>query len=207
MSAESPGERRSGFRAFFAGALRPKKSRQVLRKGFSSSTPNLQAGLHSKEKVPEMPSLAPLEAHRLKYREANLGKDTQLGESRDHTAMLHSIGVGDLDPSDPNAQLNHNDNRPPGEPMIASLTPALWANVASYLNPAERASLAFTSKTLFTRLGPEPWLSLNLPENRDHRADFLTSQDKLYPHHLLCFPCGKYHLRTQEGHETLQPAH
>ncbi|KAE8396467.1 hypothetical protein BDV23DRAFT_142808 [Aspergillus alliaceus] len=206
MSAESPGERRGGFRAFFASALRPKKSRQVLRKGFSASTPNLREGLQTKDGVPEMPSLAPLQAHRIKYQEANLQKDAQLGENRDHTAMLHAIGVGELDPSDPNAQLYEVDHRPPGEPVIASLTPDLWARVTEYLNPAERASLAFSNKTLFTRLGPEPWTTINLPENHDYKADFLISQDKLVPHHLLCFPCGKYHRRTQEGHEKLQPA-
>ncbi|GAB1192222.1 hypothetical protein APSETT444_001410 [Aspergillus pseudonomiae] len=203
MSAESPGEKRGGFRAFFAGALRPKKSRQVLRK---ASAPNLREALPSKNDVPEVPSLTPWEAHRLKHREANLQKDTQLGEVRDHTAMLHSIGVGDLDPSDPNVQLHEFDNRPPGEPVIASLTSDLWAKVAEYLNPAERASLAFSSRTLYTRLGREPWITINLPENHDYKADFLISQDRLLPHHLLCFPCGKYHRRTQEGCEKLEPA-
>ncbi|KNG84108.1 F-box domain protein [Aspergillus nomiae NRRL 13137] len=187
----------------FAGALRPKKSRQVLRK---ASAPNLREALPSKDDVPEVPSLTPWEAHRLKYREANLQKDTQLGEVRDHTAMLHSIGVGDLDPSDPNVQLHEFDNRPPGEPVIASLTSDLWAKVAEYLNPAERASLAFSSRTLYTRLGREPWITINLPENHDYKADFLISQDRLLPHHLLCFPCGKYHRRTQEGCEKLEPA-
>ncbi|KAE8360223.1 hypothetical protein BDV27DRAFT_134833 [Aspergillus caelatus] len=206
MSAESPGEKRGGFRAFFAGALRPKKSRQVLRKGFSASTPNLKEGLQSKDVVPEMPSLAPLEAHRLRYRDINLQKDTQLGEGRDHTAMLHSIGVGELDPSDPNAQVHEFDNRPPGEPVIASLTSDLWAKITEYLNPAERASLAFSSRTLYARLGREPWIIINLPENHNYKADFLISQDRLLPHHLLCFPCGKYHRRTQEGREKLQPA-
>ncbi|KAE8144560.1 hypothetical protein BDV25DRAFT_166544 [Aspergillus avenaceus] len=206
MSAESPGERRGGFRAFFAGALRPKKSRQVLRKGYSASTPNLRAGLQSNDDVPEMPSLAPLQAHRLKYQEANQNKDAQLGESRDHTAILHAIGVGGLDPSDPNAQHYEVDNRPPGEPLIASLTPDLWAHVCEYLNPGERVSLAFSTKTLLSRLGPAPWIALRLPENNDSRADFLASQDRLYPHHLLCFPCGRFHRRTQEGREKLQPA-
>ncbi|KAB8276844.1 putative iron superoxide dismutase A [Aspergillus minisclerotigenes] len=202
-ASQSPGEKRGGFRAFFAGALRPKKSRQVLRK---ASTPNLKEGLQSKDDVPAMPSLTPLEAHRLKYREVNLQKDTQLGETHDHTAMLHSIGVGELDPSDPNAQVHEFDNRPPGEPMIASLTSDLWAKVTEYLNPAERASLAFSSRTLYARLGREPWVTINLPENHDYKADFLISQDRLLPHHLLCFPCGKYHRRTQEGYEKLQPA-
>ncbi|GLA82173.1 hypothetical protein AtubIFM56815_006352 [Aspergillus tubingensis] len=211
MSDDSPGERR-GFRAFFANALRPKKSRQVLRKGYSASTPDLRAGFKrpstTSEDVPPLPSIAPLEAHRLKYRELNANKDTQLGESRDHTELLHAIGVQDIDPSDPYANRYEFDNRPPGEPLIASLTPILWAEICSYLNPADQASLAFASKTLLSKLAPlQPWQALNDPSNREYRSDFLVSQDRYLPHHLLCFPCARYHRRTQEGHEKLQPAH
>ncbi|KAK1149450.1 hypothetical protein N8T08_006673 [Aspergillus melleus] len=207
MSADSPGERR-GFRAFFANALRPKKSRQVLRKGYSASTPDLRAELQSRggsDDIPPMPSLAPLEAHRLKYREANAQIDTQLGEHRDHTAMLHAIGVQDMSDSAGN-DANEIDRRPPGEPVMAMLPPALWRLVAEFLNPAERASLAFVSKAFLGRLGLDPWMALNDPENHDFRADFLVSQDRTLPHHLLCFPCARYHRRTREGFEKLQPA-
>ncbi|PYH87761.1 hypothetical protein BO71DRAFT_424156 [Aspergillus ellipticus CBS 707.79] len=210
---KSPGERR-GLRAFFSNALRPKKSRQVLRKGYSSSTPDLRKDslrpsttTTTSDDVPPMPSLAPLEAHRLKYRAINAGKDTQLGESRDHTEILHAIGVQDFDPADPYADGHLHDHRPPGEPMIASLTPDLWLLISTYLTPADCASLAFTSKTLFSRLSPSaPFSALSLPENREFRADFLSTQDRALPHHLLCFPCAIYHRRTQEGHEKLRPA-
>ncbi|PWY87571.1 hypothetical protein BO70DRAFT_360177 [Aspergillus heteromorphus CBS 117.55] len=214
MSADSPGERR-GFRAFFANALRPKKSRQVLRKGYSASTPDLRKDslrpstgttITASDDVPPLPSLAPLEAHRLKYRALNAGKDTQLGENRDHTEILHAIGVGEIDPSDPYADGHIHDHRPPGEATIASLPPTLWTLISSYLNPADRASLAFTSKTLLSRLGPSPFDDLALPSNRDYRSDFLSTQDGHLPHHLLCFPCGIFHRRTQEGTEKLLPA-
>ena len=209
MSADSPGEKR-GFRAFFAHALRPKKSRQVLRKGSSASTPDLRAEFQrsstTSEDVPPLPSLAPLEAHRLKYREINANKDTQLGESRDPTEMLHAIGVQDIDPADPYANAEF-DTRPPGEPMIASLSPTLWAQIFEYLTPADQASLAFASKTFLSLLSlQDPWHALNDPSNHDYKADFLVTQDRQYPHHLLCFPCARYHRRTQEGHEKLQPA-
>ncbi|PLN81433.1 putative iron superoxide dismutase A [Aspergillus taichungensis] len=213
----TPGERR-GFRAFFASALRPKKSRQVLRKGgFSTSTPDLRPSTSSSsvytapgarypdDDVPPMPSLAPLEAHRAKYRAINAGKDTQLGETRDPTAMLHALGVQELE-HDPNAPDDMHDHRPPGEPDIASLSADLWQRIADELNPADRASLIFASKTLLSRLGPGAWWALDEPDNIPFKGDFLASQDRRYPHHLLCFPCGVFHRRTQEGAERLQPA-
>ncbi|PKX92621.1 uncharacterized protein P174DRAFT_442476 [Aspergillus novofumigatus IBT 16806] len=183
MSAESPGQK-TGFRAFLTNALRPKKSRQVLRKN-TVSTPNLRAAARPSIASDEVP---------------------ELGETRDPTAMLHSIGILDTEDSDGFASDLQKDNRPPGEPMIASLSQDLWALVAEYLNPAERASLAFASKTLLLRLGRGPWMALNLPENREYRVDFLAPHDRYLPHHLLCMPCARYHRRTQEGHERLEPA-
>ncbi|PYH46020.1 uncharacterized protein BP01DRAFT_356191 [Aspergillus saccharolyticus JOP 1030-1] len=214
MSAESPGEKKSGLRAFFAHALRPKKSRQVLRKGYSASTPDLRgaAGLHrpstTSEDVPPLPSLTLLEAHRLKYREINANKDSQLGESRDHTAILHTIGDQDFNRYDPYGLDSEYDNRPPGEPQIASWPSQLWMHLATdYLTPADTASLAFSSKTLYLRLQAlDPFYVLSLPEYHTQRVNFLTTQDRYLPHHLLCIPCGRFHLRTQPGHEKLQPA-
>ncbi|KAA8648684.1 hypothetical protein EYZ11_008788 [Aspergillus tanneri] len=202
MSAESPGPR--GFRAFVRHALRPKKSRQLLRKDFSASSPDLRVQPPHDE--PPLPSLAPLEAHRLRYLEANAQKDTQRGENRDHTAILHAIGAQETDDTLDQPE-DEQDRRPPGDPLIASLSASLWQRIAEFLSPAERASLTWASKTLFARLdGPAPWLALNEPENLDDRADFLVAQDRHFPHHLLCFACAIYHRRTREGRETLQPA-
>ncbi|OJK04216.1 hypothetical protein ASPACDRAFT_112652 [Aspergillus aculeatus ATCC 16872] len=214
MSAESPGEKKSGIRAFFAHALRPKKSRQVLRKGYSASTPDLRgaAGLHrpstTSEDVPPLPSLAPLEAHRLKYRELNANKDSQLGENRDHTAILHTIGDQDFNRYDPYGLEGEYDNRPPGEPHIASLPSQLWVHLATnYLTLADTASLAFSSKTLHQRLEPlDPFHALSLPSHHTQRINFLTTQDRHLPDYLLCIPCARFHRRTHPGHEKLQPA-
>lgn len=208
MPADSSGGKQ-GFRSFFSNSLKPKKSRQVLRKG-NASTPDLPAASRASSRaasqdVPEMPPLAPLQAHREKYKGMNAHVDKQTGENRDYTTIIHSIGVQDLNKRDPNDP-DEFDNRPPGEPQIASLSPALWREIADYLNPTEAASLAFATITLYRRLGPRPWKILNLPENREYRADFLSYLDRFFPHHLLCFPCAKYHIRTQEGKERLQPA-
>lgn len=212
--AADPGQRR-GFRAFFANALKPKKSRQVLRKDFSASTPSLRSGLQSRDgyrysddvpPVPPMPDLAPLEKHRLKYREANAQKDTQLGEHRDHTAMLHAIGVQELDnPAEMEAE---HETRPPGEPLIEMLPPALWQRIAEDMTLGDRASLGFATKTLLARLGGPAvvWGELDLPENRAYKNDFLATQERHYPQHLHCFPCAVFHRRTRAGREKLQPA-
>lgn len=219
MSADSPGQRQ-GIRAFFANAIRPKKSRQVLRRT-NASTPDLQSTAFSRstdsippvpsrgkldDDVPPVPSLAPLQAHQAKYRTAKSKMDTQLGENLDYTTMLHSLGIHDIAEHESNELFSEYDRRPPGEPVVASLSFDLWALIAEYLNPAEIASLAFASKTLFDRLGPSAWIELDHFDYLPYRGDFLASQDRSLPHHLLCFPCGKYHRRTQEGRERLQPA-
>ncbi|KAI9375314.1 hypothetical protein BJX61DRAFT_531727 [Aspergillus egyptiacus] len=206
--------KKHGIRAFFSQALRPKKSRQVLRKkSFSVSTSDLSTtttltkGDHDAPPVPPVPPLAPLQAHNIKYRNVHAHQDTQLGESRDHTAVIHAIGLQNFDTDSDADVFKGRDNRPPGEALIASLPGDLWILITEFLSPADAARLAFASRTLYSRLGPFPWRTLNKPEHTDDRADFLVSQDKYYPHHLLCFPCGRFHRRIKEGDETLQPAH
>ncbi|KAL2866547.1 uncharacterized protein BJX67DRAFT_372496 [Aspergillus lucknowensis] len=212
-ASSSLSSEKHGLRAFFSNALRPKKSRQVLRKkNFSASTTDLSTTTTTTltsddhDDVPPMPSLAPLQAHNVKYRHLHSQQDTQLGETRDHTAVIHAIGLQNFDTDSDADGFKPRDDRPPGEPLVASLPNDLWMSIADFLCPADVARLALASRTLYARLGPLPWRILNQPENTDDRADFLVSQDRYYPHHLLCFPCGRFHRRTQEGNETLQPA-
>lgn len=203
MSADSPGGKQ-GFRSFFSNALRLKKSRQVLHKP-NASTPDVAATVRTESKdAPEMPPLAPLQAHREKYKAMHAQVDKQLGERSDYTSMLHSLGILDLDADTQDEY--EVDNRPPGEPQIASFSSDLWLEIADYLNPTDAASLAFASITLYRRLGPRPWRALKLQENRQYRIDFLSYLDRQFPHHILCFPCAQYHIRTQRGRENLQPA-
>ncbi|KAL3479126.1 hypothetical protein BJX99DRAFT_245151 [Aspergillus californicus] len=197
-----------GILSFFSHALRPKKSRQVLRKKtFSASTTNLSTTttLTKEDNVPPVPSLTPLAAHNAKYRQFHSQQDTQLGESRDHTAIIHAIGLQNFDTDSDADGFRYRDDRPPGEPLIAKLPDDIWILITDFLSPADAARLAYTNRTLYNRLGPFPWRRLNKPEHTDDRADFLVSQDKYYPHHLLCFPCGRFHRRIQEGNETIQP--
>ncbi|KAK8173130.1 LOW QUALITY PROTEIN: hypothetical protein BKA80DRAFT_264694 [Phyllosticta citrichinensis] len=101
--------------------------------------------------------------------------DKSTGERTDITALMH-------DNSESGEQayyIEHDNHRSPGEPLLA-----------------DAASLVFTTKLLFQRIGPGPWEKLRLEENRQHYS---------MPDHLLCFPCAKFHLRIQPGQETLKP--
>ncbi|BDD58409.1 hypothetical protein MPDQ_003551 [Monascus purpureus] len=188
---------RSGsFRSFLSHALRPKRSRKVLRKSTKLE-----------DEPPSPPPLAPLQAHREKYRQLAGKIDPQLGENLDYTTVIHALGLNEHPENQFGDDGEFDENRPPGEPDIASLSPELWAEVAEYLNPAEVASLAFASKTLHDRLGDGPWRALDLPENREYKIKFLVGLDRFLPGHLLCFPCVKYHVRTKVGRERLKPAH
>ncbi|KAJ5596739.1 hypothetical protein VI817_003995 [Penicillium citrinum] len=205
MSAESPGQKQ-GFRSKFANALRPKKSRQTLRKGSRSTTDLRLAACPSAEEPPPMPNLAPLQLHREKYRQVHANLDTQLGERQDYTTMIHSLGL--LDPMDSYGPARESgEYREPGENDIAKLPRRLWALIAWYLSPADAACLAITTTTLYRRLGPRYFLSLDATQNLPYKAEFLARLDQSLPHHLLCYPCLRYHRRTQEGHERLKPAH
>lgn len=173
---------------------------------FSNGNRNKLTQERRPSKVSNIRGLAPLQAHRVQYNDASQNIDTQLGENRDYTSMLHALGLnegvilGDL--SSPDAP----DSRPPGDDGVASLSPELWAIITSYLNPMDAACLAVSSRTLLGKLGPRLFDTLNLPSNYDYKIAFLNLMDKQVPHHLLCFPCAQYHIRIQEGQEKLQPA-
>lgn len=177
------------IRSVMSDAFRPKKSRRVLRKN----------------NIPPPPSMAPLQQHREKYKQLNGKVDPQRGENLDYTTIIHSLGLNEhMDGM--GAGADEFDDRPPGEDDVASLSPALWEEVTQYLNPADRASLAFSSKTLLSRLGFEPWLALDQPENSEYKIRFLVYLDRQLPGYLLCFPCKQYHRRTKIGQERLKPA-
>lgn len=91
------------------------------------------------------------------------------------------------------------------EEMIESLSPKLWARILAFATPADACNLALASKSFWKLVGPDAWVTLNLPENKQHKALVLVHTDHLHPGHLLCFPCAQYHIRTQHGKERLEP--
>ncbi|OJJ49427.1 hypothetical protein ASPZODRAFT_129891 [Penicilliopsis zonata CBS 506.65] len=214
MSVDSPGHQ-SGVKSFFSGVLRPKKSRQVLRKS-GASNPNLRqtasrqgsklsSDFDGNEGVPDLPPLAPLEAHRLKYRALHSQVDKQLGERQDYTTMFHALGIQDN--SESAGFVAEDDSfRPPGDHDVASLSAELWAGIAMYLPLSDAAALALASKTLLQRLGTGYFSALEDPDHHRDKIGFLVRLDSQLPLHLLCFPCARYHRRIKPGQECLQPA-
>lgn len=145
-----------------------------------------------------------------------------LVENKDNTDMLHRLAHHDsfdslvdqvllkelkdpyFDSSDPNALQLVNTLTEIHERQFAALPPGAWKHIASFLNPADVASLAISTKTLRSKLGADPLLDLNQPENRHHKIAFLHRLDNRFPRHLLCFPCATFHLRSRPGKETLK---
>jgi hypothetical protein len=197
ISVNSSGPKH-GFKYFFKNALRPKKCRQTLPNESRSTTDLQLATRPSIDKSPQMPEMAALHAHRLKYKTLHAQVATQLGERQDYTAIIHSLGTLDMNGMDGSAY-ERNDRRPPGEGNIASLPSKLWTEIVSYLNPAEAASLAIAIITLYRRLGLRYFMPLHHPTNLSYKLNFLSGLDQAFPHHLLCIPCATYHHCAQEG--------
>lgn len=134
-------------------------------------------------------------------------RDAQTGERKDHTEMLHSLAHRESAESlAEKAQLLFMGiPAQPAPEFFARLPPNVWKQVTIALTPDDAASLAFSCKPFRDILGPGVWTDLNADENRDFKTNFLGRLDEQLPDHLLCFPCCKYHIRTQKGEETLRP--
>lgn len=88
--------------------------------------------------------------------------------------------------------------------QFAALPDEVWQLIISYISLADAASLALASRILNKKVGPEPFLQLQAPENRHQKIAFLHRLDESLPRHLLCFPCGKFHVRLKPGKEMLK---
>lgn len=132
----------------------------------------------------------------------------------DHTEVLH--GLADQDDADSLITATNNDwadavngeivwpRSERHEQMVDNLPSSVWQLIASFLDPADAAYLAIATKKIHRKLGNEPLLALRDPENHRHLIRFLNHLDRKLPEHLICFPCGKYHLRLAPGHEKLK---
>lgn len=90
------------------------------------------------------------------------------------------------------------------EQRVANLPDELWKRITIFMSPMDACNLALSTKTLYRKLGSLPFNTLNEPENKHHKNAFLYQYDERFPQHLLCFPCGKYHLRLAPGKEVLK---
>ena len=146
-----------------------------------------------------------------------------LVDNRDNTEMLHRLAHHDsfdslvdqvlikeklkdpyFDSSDPNGLELITTLTRIHDRQFAALPSDVWKNIASFLTPADIASLAISTKTLCEKFGLEPLAALNDPDNRHHRMAFLHRLDSTLPRHLLCFPCAKFHVRSTPGKESLK---
>ena len=134
-------------------------------------------------------------------------RDAQTGERKDHTELLHSLSRHETtDSLAETAQVMFLGIPPkPAMKFFDRLPQAIWVRLVGYLEPADKASLAFSCKPLRDFVGPRVWTDLNTADNRDAKTDFLGRLDEYLPDHLLCFPCGVYHVRSQKGQEVLRP--
>lgn len=134
-------------------------------------------------------------------------RDAQTGERKDHTEMLHSLAHRESAESlaDRTQALFMGIPPQPAPEFFARMPRAIWTRVVELLGLADKASLALSCKPFRDFLGPEVWTCLNTEENREARTEFLGHLDEQLPDHLLCFPCGIYHIRTQKGQEMLRP--
>ncbi|KAK4635560.1 hypothetical protein CLAFUW4_00218 [Fulvia fulva] len=90
------------------------------------------------------------------------------------------------------------------ERRVEAVPDELWKRIASFASPTEAANLTLSTKTLYRKLGFAPLDALNLPANKHYKNAFLYQFDNLYPGHLLCFQCCKYHKRINPGQEQLK---
>jgi hypothetical protein len=162
------------------------------------------------QQLPSRPQPSKLtKAHRAPVRADDiLDKDT--GERKDLTDMMHAFtyneALDSIDEVHHHTQVLYYDpDKPDGTAMLGAVSPEIWLHVAEYLSPLDVARLSSTCRTMFARLGRQPYKLLVDPLNRPDRLDFLLAMDHKLPRHLFCFPCAQWHLRIQPGLETLKP--
>lgn len=169
-----------------------------------------ERGQKKVQQLPSRPQPSKLsKAHRAPVRKDDiLDKDT--GERKDLTDMMHAFTYNEaLDSVDEGhhhvEEIFYDPTKPDGTAMLGGVSPEIWLHVAEYLSPLDVAHLSSTCRTMFTRLGHQPYRLLLDPRNRPDRLDFLLAMDHKLPRHLFCFPCAQWHLRIQPGLETLKP--
>ena len=122
----------------------------------------------------------------------------------DQTMLMDKLKDPYFDSKDPEALHLVNTLTEIYEQQFAALPADVWKRIATYLNPAEAASLAISTPVLYEKLGREALILLDMPENKHYKVALLNHLDYDLPRHLLCFSCEKFHLRSRPGKETLK---
>lgn len=143
-------------------------------------------------------------------------------DNKDHTEMMHRLAHHDSFDSlvdqlvttkmkDPYAASTETNDLEVIDHLtdlyrrqFAALPLDVWERIVSFLSPVDAASLAISTRILLDKLGREPLHSLNEPENKNNKLAFLHRLDAQHPLYVLCFPCAKFHRRTNPGNEVLK---
>ncbi|KAF3010018.1 hypothetical protein E8E13_011430 [Curvularia kusanoi] len=209
MQSDAEYRRNSEGLQQYAAPLYQTTTFNSARTGSLPSIYHERAGSQSQQLTKKAPPTKLSKAHRAPSRQDDvLDKDT--GERKDLTDMMHAFTYNDaLDSVD---EVNHHamevfydPDKPDGTAMLGAVSPEIWLHVAEYLSPLDVAHLSSTCRTMFARLGRQPYKLLLEPANRPDRLNFLLAMDHKLPRHLFCFPCAQWHLRIQPGFETLKP--
>jgi hypothetical protein len=129
----------------------------------------------------------------------------------DFTDMLHGLAATNFDVQAVNSHehVGENDSaivalRCRLMAQLISLPDQVWCLIASYLDLADRASLAMACNLTFAKLSRDAFSAFRPLESKQEKLKFLSRLDMSLPFHLLCFHCGIYHKRVQAGNETLK---
>lgn len=132
--------------------------------------------------------------------------DRVTGEKKDPTNMLHSL-AHDFDGPQHGKQPVLETGEPPRPAKeVVGLFPAkIWKQVISSLDLVDEASLSVSARAFHGLCDPRVLRYLNDPALFRARCEFLARLNYALPDHLLCYICGRYHVRIQAGKETLRP--
>ncbi|KAH8891174.1 hypothetical protein GQ53DRAFT_151261 [Thozetella sp. PMI_491] len=147
---------------------------------------------------------------RLDYQTGILGDSMRVIDSTD---MLHSLATTYFDVNTTYPQIHMNENDPTTIALrrrlmiqLTWVSDQIWHHIGSYLDLADRSSLAMACKLTLSKFADDTFAALSLPENKENKLRFLHNLDVTLPFHLLCFHCGVYHVRIQPGNENLRAA-
>lgn len=133
-------------------------------------------------------------------------RDRVTGEKKDPTNMLHSL-AHDFDGPQHGKQpiLETEEPARPALDFVSILPARIWRQAISSLELEDETSLSLSAKPFRDLSDPQIFRYLNDPSLFRARCNFLARLNYALPNHLLCYICGRYHIRIQPGKETLRP--
>lgn len=133
-------------------------------------------------------------------------RDRVTGEVKDHTNMLHLLAHDqDVHGIDTNFISIPSGPLTPVATFVSRLDPQIWLQIVSYLDPADEASFRLSAKAFWPFTDDKVFDDLKEPSNFRSRCDLLHRLDSQLPDYLLCYACGKFHVRINPGKEKLRP--